>query len=278
MTWQQLPMPNGKIAVVGWVIWKTKFRDFVAIVDYETNEQKIIWEHFTTREEFGEHTKLFNYTYKFEQQGAISCTTMPFSKSTGMMARPKLACVNNKLVLANPTSGKIRIYDLDGKLISKKQMDLQRGQISVEEQKQIQQKAIERFKKMNPLRFEGFAGKATAEESKKVHNYLINAMEADLTKIKEPISKPYFSAVIQDSDDNLLFFDFAEEEGANKFKVWIYSNGGAFVCESSFVCNDYELQINPEKMVFRDGYIYGLQLLKNASGVPLRLMRFKLKN
>ncbi len=278
MTRQQLPLPNGKIAVVGWVIWQTKFRDFVAIVDYETNKQNIIWEYFTPREEFGVHTKLFHYTYQFEQQGAIGFTTMPFSRSTGIMARPRLACVNDQLILANPTSGEIITYDLEGNQISKKQMDLSRGQISVEEQKEIQRKAIEHYKSMNPLRFESFAGKATAEESRKAHDYLISAMQDDLGKITDPIYKPFFSTIIQDSDGNLLFFDFADEEGANSFNVWVYSNNGEFVCESSFVCEDYELQINPEKMVFRNGYIYGLQLLKEASGVPLRLVRFKLSN
>lgn len=101
-------------------------------------------------------------------------------------------------------------------------------------------------------------------------------MEDDLSKITTPILKPFFSTMIQDSDDNLLFFDFAEEQDANKFHVWVYKNGGEFICESSFVCDDYQLQINPDKMVFHKGYIYGLQVLKEPSGVPLRLMRFKL--
>ena len=52
MTRQMIGLPGGKIAVVGWVIWKTKFRDFVAIVDYNTNEQKVIWDHFTDRPDF----------------------------------------------------------------------------------------------------------------------------------------------------------------------------------------------------------------------------------
>jgi hypothetical protein len=74
----------------------------------------------------------------------------------------------------------------------------------------------------------------------------------------------------------LLFFEYAEKQGANKFNVWIYKDGGEFICKSSFVCDDYELQIHPGKIVFRDGYIYGLQILKDATGVPLRLTRFKL--
>ena len=75
-----------------------------------------------------------------------------------------------------------------------------------------------------------------------------------------------------------MFFEFPKEVNANKFNVWIYKEDGKFVGQSSFVCDDYDLQIKPSKMVFRDGYIYALQTLKKASGVPLRLVRFKLTN
>jgi hypothetical protein len=54
-------------------------------------------------------------------------------------------------------------------------------------------------------------------------------------------------------------------------------DGGKFVCQSSFVCDEYELQINPSKMAFSNGMIYGLQKLKKTDGVPLRLARFKLE-
>ena len=101
-------------------------------------------------------------------------------------------------------------------------------------------------------------------------------MEADLTKVTDPIPIPFFSTIIKDSDGNLLIFEFPKEANANQFHVWIYKDNGTFVCQSSFVCDDYELEINPSKMVFHNGYIYGLQRLKNATGVPLRLVRFKI--
>ena len=103
-------------------------------------------------------------------------------------------------------------------------------------------------------------------------------MEADLEKIKTPLSIPVFSNVIKDSDGNLLFFEIPKEDGANKFNVWVFQNGGKFVCQSSFVCDDYDLSITPSKMVFHNGYIYALQLLKNTKGNPLRLVRFKVGN
>jgi hypothetical protein len=64
-------------------------------------------------------------------------------------------------------------------------------------------------------------------------------MEADLNRISEPLPVPVFSTIIKDSDDNLLFFEYPEEENANKFNVWIYGKTGKFVGQSSFVCDDY---------------------------------------
>lgn len=270
MTRQMIPLPNNKIAVVGWVLWSNKIREFVAIVDYETNEEKVIWEYFTDRPEITNERKLFNYTYKFKKGGMIGCTTMPFSKSTGMSSPPNIECVENKLIVAIPPSGEILVYDLAGKLISKYKIEWAKNYISVDEQKEIQQKAIEKYK--NSI-LESLWG--PTDEIKIARESMIKEMEIDLTKISEPIPMPTFSTIIKDSDGNLLFFEYPKEENANKFNVWVYENGGKFVCQSSFVCDDYNLEINPSKMVFSNGYIYGLQLIKNTTGIPLRLVRFK---
>jgi len=272
MTKQMISLPNNKIAVVGWVIWSKKFRDFVALVDYKTNDQNIIWEHFTDRLEPNEH-KLFSYTYMFKERGGVAFTTMPYSKPTGLISRPKIAFVKNNFIIANPTSGEISVYDLEGKLKSKHKIEWAKNYISVEEQKEIQEEAIKKYKSMKT--FIG-GSKIPPEERKLAQETIIKQMEADLDKISDPVPLPYFSTMIKDSDDNLLFFEFPEEENANKFNVWIYENDGRFVCQSSFICDEYKLEINPSKMVFHNGYVYGLQLLKDSDSVPLRLVRFKL--
>ena len=106
------------------------------------------------------------------------------------------------------------------------------------------------------------------DESKQALETVVKEMEADLNKISKPIPIPTFSTIIKDSDGNILFFEYPKEENANLFNVWIYEDGGKFICKSSFVCNDYELQIMPSKMVLHDGYLYALQLRKDAAGVP----------
>jgi hypothetical protein len=272
MTRKMIPLPDSKIAVVGWVIWEKKFRDFVAIVNYETNEQKVIWEQFTERTDDLNDRKLFNYAYQFKSGGAVSYSTMPFSKTTGIVSSPNLACIGNRLIVAIPTTGEILLYALDGKLISRDAIQWTNNYISVEEQKIIQQKAILQFKSNYQEFFNN------AEESKLAQAYVIKEMEADLDKISDPIHIPFFATIIQDSDGNVLFFEYPKEEKANIFNVWIYDGVGKFVCQSSFICDDYNLEINPSKMVFHKGYIYGLQLAKKSSGVPLRLVRFRLMN
>jgi hypothetical protein len=272
---QIIPLSDRKIAVVGWVIWSDKFRDFVAIVDYETNEQKIIWDHFTDRcNEFG-HCNLFNYKYDFNNHGSISFSSMPYVNNAGMSSAPVITWLEDKLVVGIPTTGEILTYNIEGKQISKDKINWAIYELSIKDQKDIQQKAINKFKsKKNPK----FADWVSPEENRKANKELIAKMESDLKKISKPIKIPYFSTILKDSDNNLLFFEIPKEENKNKFNVWVYGSKGHFIGQSSFVCDDYDLQINPSKMVFHKGYLYALQLKKNVSGVPLRLVRFKLTN
>ncbi len=272
---QVIPLSYNKIAVVGWVIWKDKFRDFVAIVDYETNEEKIIWDHFTNRCNEFEHCNLFNYRYDFNNQGSILFSSMPYVNNIGMSSAPVITWLEDRLVVGIPTTGEILTYDIEGKQISKDKINWAVHELSVKEQKEIQQKAIDKFKsKKNPK----FADWVSPEENRKANKILVAEMESDLKKISKPIKIPYFSTILKDSDNNLLFFEIPEEENKNKFNVWVYGGKGHFIGQSSFVCDDYQLQINTSKMVFHNGYIYSLQLKKNVSGVPLRLVRFKLTN
>jgi len=114
------------------------------------------------------------------------------------------------------------------------------------------------------------------QENLDAYRQMISEMEEDLHNISTPLTKPSFSTILKDSDDNILLFEIPEEKNANVFHVWVYQNGGQFVAECTFVCDEYDLNISSSKMVFHDGYIYALQTLKEAEGNPLRLVRFNL--
>ncbi len=187
---------------------------------------------------------------------------------------PIIANVADKLIVTIPETGEILTYDLDGKLIHEQTIDWAKDYVSVEEQKEIQRKAIERYRNITEPRF---AAWASPEENRAARDYFVREMEKDLAAISRPIQMPMFSTLIKDSDDNLLFFEFPKEEGENTFNVWIYNNGGQFVAQSSFRVQGYELEIKPSKMVFHEGYIYALAEKKGVDGVPLRVVRFHLE-
>ena len=272
MARNMIPLSNNKFALVGWVIWAKKFRDFVAIVDYHTNEQKIVWDYFTERCDDDGHCKLFNYSYTFEKGGGFLFSTMPYSKYTGLDSPPQIAFVNNHLVIALPTTGEILTYTIEGKQVAKEKIGWASTEISVDEQKEIQKAAIDRFND----KFNIKGTNVSQEENDKAKKSILEQMKDDLNNIKKPIPTPVFTTIIKDSDDNLLFFEIPKESGLNKFNIWIYDNVGKFVGQSSFECDEYDLSITPSKMVFHNGYIYSLQTLKDTTGNPLRLVRFKL--
>jgi hypothetical protein len=276
MTKDIIALNNGKFAVVGWVLWAKKIRTFIAIVDYETNKEKVIWDHFIERDFSSSGENLndrqpFNYTIRLKEGGLISCTTMPYSKRTGIGIPPQITTIKNELIVAIPNTGEILVYDLEGNLKSESRINWQKNSISVEEQKAIQQKAINRYKAYIK------EGDKRVQENLDAYNQMISEMEADLNNIKSPLAKPFFSNIITDSDENVLFFEIPEEINANVFHVWVYNQIGQFATKCTFVCDDYDLNISSSKLVFKDGYLYGLQTLKETNGNPLRLVRFKLE-
>ena len=275
MVSQMVPLPGDKIAVVGWVIKKTSFCDFVSIVNYPDNSQKIIWQNNIDKSETDKNSSLFHYTYTFKNGKSISFSSMPYLNSAGLSSPPKIECVSDKLIVSVPGTGELLTYTVTGELITKSKVSWVPGTISVDEQKEIQQTAIARYKHKNIQVNTGFG---SPDELKNADNQILQQMQSDLGRITQPIPLPAFSTIIRDSDGNLLYFEYPKKENANKFNVWICEQNGRFVCQSSFICEDYELNINPSKMVFRDGLIYGLQILKKTSGVPLRLVRFKVSN
>ena len=173
-------------------------------------------------------------------------------------------------MVALTKENEIRIDDLNGKLRSKKSLEWANRYMAVEEQKEMVIRRMEALKKRAEA-----SGKRIDEP---FIEKMLKGWEGELKKITTPLKLPAFSTIIKDSDENVLFFEIPEEEGANVFHVWVYKDGGEFICRSSFECEDYNLSITPDKMIFRDGYIYGLQTLKHAEGNPLRLVRFRLSN
>ena len=205
----------------------------------------------------------------------MSVSAMPYLNTLGFRPSPNVVFAKNKLIVAIPTTGEILEYSTEGQLLNKSKVSWKNSEITIEEQTKIQKDAIDKYSE---------SIKRMKEEPEKnsrdieAYTAILTDMKSDLGKITEPIPMPYFSAVIKDSDDNLLFFEHPKDEGANKFNVYTYNSEGNFACQSSFQCDDYNLVINPSKLVFFKGYLYGIQELKSAQGIPARLVKFKITN
>ena len=84
----------------------------------------------------------------------------------------------------------------------------------------------------------------------------------------------WFTMAIKGNDGQILFFGDAEAAGENTFHA--YSVGkGQNVSTGSFQCEDYDLALTKKRFVCHGGYYYGVQVLKDCKGMPLRLVRFR---
>ena len=269
-----IALSNQKFAVVGWTQWTKKNRSFIAIIDYKTNKEKIIWEEFSDKvfssnEDVLDSKKVYKYTLSNDGCEWTLQSTGDL-KNLVLNIPPQIVTINDKLIAAIPNDSEILIFDLNGNLTSKQHLNWTGDTISIQEQKVIQQKAIDQIK--NKFKKEQIINGLDQ------YLQMIAKMEENLQLINQPLLQPPFVTIIKDSDGNVLFFEIPQKKDANIFHVWIYDKNGFFSNKCTFICDDYELDINSSKMVFRDGFIYGLQTLKNVEDNPLRLVRFKLDN
>lgn len=281
-----LPLPGDRLLVTGFVIGK-KSRDIVSIVDYNTGDQKVIYSYWWEDGRYatssaGEDVPFF-YRKKLANGSEIMIgyypadAVMPVGVRQSSI-RARIAIVKQKIVVAAPSVNQVITYDMNGVELSRMSIPFGKKEVSVEEQKEILRKQIESIKNnTDPSIVPNVSMNVESEEYDKVIKpELMKKMEKDMALITEPVTLPVFTTVIKDSEDNLLFFEIPETTGGNKFNVWVYQDGGNFVCQSSFVCDDYDLVINADRMAFHNGFLYSVQDKKDAKGIPMRLVKFRL--
>ena len=250
---EMLALDDHHIAIIGGTSWTSKWRNLVSILDTNTGKDKILCDVFE------------NMNTDLKDKGYFIYTE---SKRNDMKGRWQIAKVSGKLIVSNPVDGLVRTYDFNGNKISEKLLDWEQQTLSVKEQVALQNAWIKDLKDELP--------KESDERVLRYYNDLITFYENGIQHIKESINMGWFTMAIKGNDDNILFFDDAEEAGKNTFHVYSVSKGQS-ISTGSFQCDDYDLAITKKRFVCHGGYYYGVQVLKNCEGVPLRLMRFKAK-
>lgn len=261
---------NNKFAILGHTSWKTKTRRFVAIKDFNTGAEKIIWDNFDGNE-------MKNTIQTRTPSGGINTWSLPFSHPS--YTWPKLLVTpDGNLALVFPGTGEVKIYSPEGKLLKSYLVNTgERLSITKEEREEYYNKALEQIKSMEKALL-------TAKGNQKEN------MQQTIVQFKQQVDKyldpayypeklPEISQAMFDSDNNLLVFAFTKESGENKFMFYSYNEMGNKVGQSSFESDAYNLNFSNSKFVFYKGDVIGVQTLKDEkSKFPIRLVRFKLKN
>ena len=233
------------IAFYGGTSWKTKWRDFVAILDVNTGKYKIIFDYF-------EDISSKNDDYYIYAKAHVN-------------KRPEIFKVNDNLIVAIPQEGVLKVYDLVGNNISEHKLDWKPKTLSVEEQKKIQEEAIAKYKQES----------ADTELNPDLFKDFISRLENGTNYISQPLTLSLFTSAMKGNGDNIIFFEYIEEAGKNSFHTYSV-NQNKTISQNSFQSADFDLSITKNKFVIHNGYVYGIQKVKGSED-ELRLVRFKMK-
>lgn len=247
---EMLALDDHHIAIIGGASWGKKWRSLVSILDTKTGKEKTLCDAF----EVSTDLKSKNYFVYTE------------SRREDMKGEWQMAKVGDKLIVSNPIDGLVRTYDFNGNMISEKPLDWEPHILSVEEQIALQKARIKDLKDELP--------RVTDERMLSKYNELISFYENGIQHIKEPVNMGWFTMAIKGNDGQILFFGDAETAGENTFHAYSVGKGQS-VSTGSFQCEDYDLALTKKRFVCHGGYYYGVQVLKDCKGMPLRLVRFR---
>lgn len=243
--YNMIALNNNDIAFYGGTSWKTKWRDFAAILDVNTGKYKIMFDYF-------EDISSKDDDYYIYAKAHVN-------------KRLEIFKVNDNLIVAIPQKGDLKVYDFAGNKVSEHKLNWKPKILSVEEQKKIQADAIAKYKQEA----------ANTEFNPDLFRDFIKRLENGTKHITQPLTLSMFTSAMQGNSDNIIFFEYAEEAGKNSFHT--YSVGqNKTISQNSFQCADFDLSITKNKFVIHNGYVYGIQKVKGTED-ELRLVRFLMK-
>ena len=243
--YNMIALNNNDIAFYGGTSWKTKWRDFAAILDVNTGKYKIMFDYF-------EDISSKDDDYYIYAKAHVN-------------KRLEIFKVNDNLIVAIPQKGDLKVYDFAGNKVSEHKLNWKPKILSVEEQKKIQADAIAKYKQEA----------ANTEFNPDLFRDFIKRLENGTKHITQPLTLSMFTSAMQGNSDNIIFFEYAEEAGKNSFHTYSVSQNKT-ISQNSFQCSDFDLSITKNKFVIHNGYVYGIQKVRGSED-ELRLARFMMK-
>lgn len=233
------------IALIGHVPVKTGVRNVIAIIDPETEAQKIIKKYDNISKGSMVVVNKDNYMY----------SSSPLFTKTELIIR---ALPNGNLIVGINALNIIETYSAEGKLLKSFNLDFNPPVYPEESKKEF----IARIEK-------------SVAENK--------FTKEDISEVYEPNffpkNTPYYYNFLVDSDGNLLVFRFIEEDVDHKFRVYSFDSNGKSLAEATLDVLGYKLSLNYrfDELCFFNGFAYGLLHPKSDKIQPLQLVKFKVK-
>ncbi|TAL60087.1 MAG: hypothetical protein EPN88_16390 [Bacteroidetes bacterium] len=269
-------MNNGEILFQSFVVWETKIRNIIVKLDISTGKDDIVLDYFTERGTMLTVTNVDSLMNSVKSKRNIRLPDNSF-----FLTRPVVTLLQNgQVIITNPETGEMKVYSSDGKEILNSKLDIRPVPITDTDVKENYEKMRQNYIK----EIEYFKKSSSASEYKQRYLDVYQKL-LDNSDIYKDIKNyypylPYFSNIILDDEGNLLVFEFTGKDDtvSNIFNVIAYDNTGKKLARTSFVCDEYDLSFSESTFVISKGYVYAVAKLKNCSGMPLRLVKFKMSN
>jgi hypothetical protein len=296
------PLGNGQLLLHGHVMWKdnepgTKYtvyrwRNIIVKLDISSGTEKIIYDFFEEP-----NAKYLNTKNRDSMQMiSINPPGKIYMPNYVLFRRPVFTLFpNGQVTQSNRGTGDIKLINETGKEISSFKLDIKPLEVT---EKDALENYESTFKMLNRTRDRALAlpdnpessligntGKRTVTFPDKKE--ILLRTDKALTRLDELKNLtgyypflPYFSNIIVDDEGNMLVFEFTRqaEKKSNVFNVIAYDNKGQKLARTSFICDDYDLSFSESTFVISKGYVYAVAKLKNTTGMPLRLVKFKISN
>ena len=282
------PTGHGIVLMEGDVLWKTKWRRMIEKLNIYTGETTIIHEYFTDR---GIPMNSANVDSLIKEKKENLNLRIPGDYLSSNYGNVTLL-PDGQFIKANRNTGEFTLFNPAGKELLKAKMDVDPVKITeddVEENYKMMKNRIIRsmeayrelispdnqMRKNNPDWSPVGAEKAIRNNQK----WLANIDIYRDIKNYYPYF-PFFSNIITDDEGNLLVFEYTNtgENVSNFFNMIAYDSNGKKIARTSFVCDEYDLSFSDSKFVISKGYVYAVARLKDITGMPLRLVKFKIIN
>jgi hypothetical protein len=282
------PTGRGIVLMEGDVLWKTKWRRMIEKLNIYTGETTIIHEYFTDRGIPMNSANVDSLIKEKKENLNLRIQGDYLSSNYGNVT----LLPDGQFIKANRNTGEFTLFNPAGKELLKAKMDVDPVKLTeddVEENYKMMKNRIIRsmeayrelispdnqMRKNNPDWSPVGAEKAIRNNQKWLDNIDIYR---DIKNYYPYF--PFFSNIITDDEGNLLVFEYTNtgENESNFFNVIAYDSNGKKIARTSFVCDEYDLSFSDSKFVISKGYVYAVARLKNITGMPLRLVKFKITN